>query len=203
MKFKDLEFNNQMHGGVGATAKFNDIMVSIQASSNHYCTPREDGLCSWQYSSFEVAIFDKEEWVTSKFIENADMRRCLEDVDDVSGWTSRETIEQLLEDLSNHNATQKFDREIYNIILVHVARTWERFRVVQNHQEMPLDNIQSAEELPNIAQKILENKVVQEFLINKDGSVWDKFGDGCSDTFIERISREYIIANYFFTIKNI
>jgi hypothetical protein len=96
----------------------------------------------------------------------------------------------------------KFDREIYNIILVHVARTWERFRVVQNHQEMPLDNIQSAEELPNIAQKILENKVVQEFLINRDGSVWDKFDDGCSDTFIERISREYIIANYFFTIKN-
>lgn len=94
MEFKDLEFNNQMHGGVGATAKFNDISVSIQASSNHYCTPREDGLDSTQYSSFEVAIFDKEEWVTSKFIEEAD---------DVSGWTSRETIEQLLEDLSNHH----------------------------------------------------------------------------------------------------
>ena len=94
MEFKDLEFNNQMHGGVGATAKFNDIRVSIQASSNHYCTPREDGLCSWQYSSFEVAIFDKEEWVTSKFIEDAD---------DVSGWTPKETIEQLLEDLSNHH----------------------------------------------------------------------------------------------------
>ena len=73
MKFKDLEFNNQMHGGIGATAKFNDISVSIQASSNHYCSPRED-------------------WITSKFIEDAD---------DVSGWTSKETIEQLLEDLSN------------------------------------------------------------------------------------------------------
>jgi len=111
------------------------------------------------------------------------------------------TYNAVVEFIKEYNPTPKFDREIYNIILVHVARTWERFRVVQNHQEMPLDNIQSAEELPNIAQKILENKVVQEFLINRDGSVWDKFGDGCSDTFIERISREYIIANYYLTNK--
>jgi hypothetical protein len=110
--------------------------------------------------------------------------------------TIDEVYQAVVEFIKEYN-TPKFDREIYNIILVHVARTWERFRVVQNHQEMPLDNIQSAEELPNIAQKILENKVVQEFLINRDGSVWDKFDDGCSDTFIERISREYIIANYF------
>jgi len=116
--------------------------------------------------------------------------------------TIDEVYQAVVEFIKEYNPTPKFDREIYNIILVHVARTWERFRVVQNHQEMPLDNIQSAEELPNIAQKILENKVVQEFLINRDGSVWDKFDDGCSDTFIERISREYIIANYFFTIKN-
>ena len=116
--------------------------------------------------------------------------------------TIDEVYQAVVEFIKEYNSTPKFDREIYNIILVHVARTWERFRVVQNHQEMPLDNIQSAEELPNIAQKILENKVVQEFLINRDGSVWDKFDDGCSDTFIERISREYIIANYFFTIKN-
>ena len=111
--------------------------------------------------------------------------------------TIDEVYQAVVEFIKEYNSTPKFDREIYNIILVHVARTWERFRVVQNHQEMPLDNIQSAEELPNIAQKILENKVVQEFLINRDGSVWDKFDDGCSDTFIERISREYIIANYF------
>ena len=111
--------------------------------------------------------------------------------------TIDEVYQAVVEFIKEYNRTPKFDREIYNIILVHVARTWERFRVVQNHQEMPLDNIQSAEELPNIAQKILENKVVQEFLINRDGSVWDKFDDGCSDTFIERISREYIIANYF------
>ena len=116
--------------------------------------------------------------------------------------TIDEVYQAVVEFIKEYNSTPKFDREIYNIILVHVARTWERFRVVQNHQEMPLDNIQSAEELPNIAQKILENKVVQEFLINRDGSVWDKFDDGCSDTFIERISREYIIANYFLTIKN-
>ncbi len=140
------------------------------------------------------------------------VEKCFQTGDDTHQWDNiMDTIftcdinivyAQVVEFIKEYNPTPKFDREIYNIILVHVARTWERFRVVQNHQEMPLDNIQSAEELPNIAQKILENKVVQEFLINRDGSVWDKFGDGCSDTFIERISREYIIANYFFTIKN-
>ena len=144
------------------------------------------------------------------------VKKCFQTGDDTHQWDDiidtiftcdinivyAQVVEFIKEYNKEYNATPKFDREIYNIILVHVARTWERFRVVQNHQEMPLDNIQSAEELPNIAQKILENKVVQEFLINKDGSVWDKFGDGCSDTFIERISREYIIANYFFTIKN-
>ena len=39
----------------------------------------------------------------------------------------------------------KFDREIYDIILVHVARTWERLRLQQPNNEMPLDNIRSAE----------------------------------------------------------
>ena len=31
MKFKDLKFKKQHHGGIGATAKFKDVTVSIQA----------------------------------------------------------------------------------------------------------------------------------------------------------------------------
>ena len=30
------------------------------------------------------------------------------------------------------------NQEIYNIILVHTARTWERIRLTQPYQEMPL-----------------------------------------------------------------
>lgn len=90
----------------------------------------------------------------------------------------------------------KFDRNIYNIILVHVARTWERLRLNQPHQEMPLDNIESAEEFQIIALYIINSELVQEFITKQDGSIWDKFGDGCSDAYIERISAEYITKNY-------
>jgi|AOAMet11_17_M020_2_1038521.scaffolds.fasta_scaffold15860_1 hypothetical protein len=90
----------------------------------------------------------------------------------------------------------KFDRNIYNIILVHVARTWERLRLNQPHQEMPLDNIESPEELQIIADFVIETDLVQEFLTNRDGSIWDKFGDGCSDVYIERVGAEYINENY-------
>lgn len=96
----------------------------------------------------------------------------------------------------------KFDRNIYNIILVHVARTWERLRLKQPHQEMPLDNIESAEELQIIADFVIETDLVQEFLTNRDGDIWDKFGDGCSDVYIERIASEYITENYLQLLKN-
>jgi hypothetical protein len=94
MKFKDLEFKKQTHGGIGTSVDFGGITVSIQAGNFVYSTPREDLLDSSQYSSFEVAIFDKEgRYVTEKFIED-----CSDG--EVSGWTPKERIEQLLEDLS-------------------------------------------------------------------------------------------------------
>ena len=94
MKFKDLKFEKQHHGGVGATVDFNDIIVSIQAGKFVYSNPREDLLDSSMYSSFEVAVFDKEgRFITEKYIED-----CSDG--EVSGWTPKERIEQLLEDLS-------------------------------------------------------------------------------------------------------
>ena len=94
MRFKDLKFKKQRHGGVGAIVKFKDIIVSIQAGKFVYSNPREDLLDSSQYTSFEVAVFDKEgRFITEKFIED-----CGDG--EVSGWTPKERIEQLLEDLS-------------------------------------------------------------------------------------------------------
>ena len=90
----------------------------------------------------------------------------------------------------------KFDREIYDIILVHVARTWERLRLQQPNKEMPLDNIRSAEELPCVADFIIDTDLVQEFLTNRDGAIWDRYGDGLSDVYIERIAEEYITKYY-------
>lgn len=93
MKFKDLTFKKQNHGGVGATAKFKEVTVSIQAGKFVYSTPREDGLDSTQYSSFEVAIFNNSEdggFVTDKFLDTNDQ---------VAGWTSKKDVEKLLQKL--------------------------------------------------------------------------------------------------------
>ncbi len=91
MKFKDLIFKKQMHGGVGATAEFKNVTVSIQAGKFVYSTPREDGLDSTQYSSFEVAIFKNSEdgaFVTNQFLDTED---------EVAGWTSKKDVEKLLQ----------------------------------------------------------------------------------------------------------
>ena len=94
-----------------------------------------------------------------------------------------------------------FDREIYNIVLIHVARTWERTRVTRPHEEMSLDNIESTDAIVEIATTIINDDILQEFLVDRDGDVWDKFGDGCSDSYIERVAFEIIekeYPNYFF-----
>lgn len=93
MKFKDLTFKKQKHGGVGATAKFKEVTVSIQAGRFVYSTPREDGLDSTQYSSFEVAIFKNSGdggFVTNDFLDTEDQ---------IAGWTSKKDIEKLLQKL--------------------------------------------------------------------------------------------------------
>ncbi len=93
MKFKDLKFKKQHHGGVGATAKFKDVTVSIQAGKFVYSTPRVDGLNAKDYSAFEVAIFNNSKdggFITNKFLDTDD---------EVAGWTSKEDIEKLLQKL--------------------------------------------------------------------------------------------------------
>lgn len=91
--------------------------------------------------------------------------------------------------------------KINNVILVHVARTWERIRLRQPFKEMPQDNIQSAERgIQDIADEILNDYVIQK-LINykKDDWSWEVMTDGYadfSDTYIESRATE-IIHNYY------
>lgn len=88
---------------------------------------------------------------------------------------------------------------IWNYVLVNVARTWERVRVTEENQEMPLDNIQSVDAIIDISDKIYNGSVIQGFIYaNEIGIVndyWVKHTEeGMSDSFIEaeaeRIIRE-------------
>ena len=83
--FKDLEFKLRDFGGVGATYTFdNGITISVQAGSGPYSTPREDLTSPDDYSSFEIAIWDANGWVTKELIPGAD--------NDVLGWQDRDEI---------------------------------------------------------------------------------------------------------------
>jgi len=91
------------------------------------------------------------------------------------------------------------NQEIYNIILVHTARTWERMRIAQPYQEMPFDNIASVEEIEHIASVIYHNDIIQGFLTDvTQGDYWvNNTDEGISDLYIESeaegiINREYL-----------
>jgi hypothetical protein len=80
-------------GGVGASHTFdNGLTLSVQASESHYCSPREDLDSEDKYSSFEVAIIDKENnFVTAEFILDA--------LDSVIGWQSKEEINEIIKEI--------------------------------------------------------------------------------------------------------
>ena len=94
------------------------------------------------------------------------------------------------------------NQEIYNIILVHTARTWERVRLTQPYQEMPFDNIGSVQEIEHIASVIYHNDIIQGFVsapddLSKDRWWIDNTLHGMSDAYIEIeaeniINREYL-----------
>ena len=79
------------------------------------------------------------------------------------------------------------NREIYNIVLIHTSREWERVRVTQPHQEMPYDNIGSVDEIESIASRIYYNDVMQGFIKAKNrDEYWIKnTSEGMSDSYIE------------------
>tara|TARA_R110000796_G_scaffold80241_2_gene177613 strand:- start:111 stop:392 length:282 start_codon:yes stop_codon:yes gene_type:complete len=78
-------------------------------------------------------------------------------------------------------------QEIYNIVLIHTARTWERMRLTQTYQEMPFDNIASTDEIEEIASTIYDNDIIQGFLTDeiKDDYWINNTAEGMSDIYIE------------------
>jgi hypothetical protein len=94
------------------------------------------------------------------------------------------------------------DRWMFNYIIVHVARTWERTRMAQPYQEMPQDNIESAEgAIPDIAEEIYNDSVIQGFLkasekVKADDYWCKNTPQGMSDCYIEALAEEKINKNY-------
>lgn len=93
------------------------------------------------------------------------------------------------------------DREVYDIILIHTARTWERVRLHQPHEEMPIDNIGSTDVICQIADEIYNNPVIQLFVNGNEETKRDDFWiknteQGMSDWFIEA-QAELIINKHY------
>lgn len=91
------------------------------------------------------------------------------------------------------------NRYIFNTILVHVSRTWERMRLKQEFEEMPLDNIESVDAILNVTKIVFSDKIIQEFIDIDVDDDWDwneKTGYGCSDVYIEALAEKIIIAEY-------
>ena len=88
-------------------------------------------------------------------------------------------------------------RELLNIIIIHVARTWERVRLTQPFEEMPQDNIESIESILEIADKISNDKVITKFMKSKDVDFWEKeTKEGFSDWYIENLAEKIITKDY-------
>jgi len=87
-----------------------DYMLSIQASSGHYCSPRKDSLMPHQYECFEIAIW--REGGKSRYMNAAqssvfrafprweELKQCQSSV--VFGWVP----EDLINDLINYLKTK-------------------------------------------------------------------------------------------------
>jgi len=88
--------------------------------------------------------------------------------------------------------------DIRNIVTIHVARTWERQRLLQPHEEMPFDNISSTDAILDIVDDVMKNKHIQRFIVLKatnNNQCEDYFVRNTgvlSDTFIEERAEDYI-----------
>ena len=96
--FKDLKFERNPMMGWGATEKFdNGLIISVQASEGHYCTPRENCKSVDDYVSFEIAIWDDNDpskgWKTREFIPDLN--------DDVATCIDREEISAIMLAIQN------------------------------------------------------------------------------------------------------
>ena len=93
------------------------------------------------------------------------------------------------------------EKHVFNTILVHVSRVWERVRLTKPYQEMYLDNIESVDAIVEIADKILMDDVIQKFIGLEDRLNWDWSEETsedtpCSDIYIENLAHDIIHSEY-------
>lgn len=82
---------------------------------------------------------------------------------------------------------------IFNTIVVHVSRTWERIRLNEPFAEMTYDNIESVDEIISISEVILQDEGIQKFINTKDKrDFFNRELDTFSDTYIEKIAYSLI-----------
>ncbi len=83
--------------------KFGDFSISIQASANTYCQPREVMAFFSDYESMEVATFYKDQWcVLTNFTKYYDI---FEDISEmantVAGYVPVEIIQEMVDELKS------------------------------------------------------------------------------------------------------
>jgi hypothetical protein len=88
------------------------------------------------------------------------------------------------------------ERQLFNIVLIHVARSWERVRLEQDFEEMPQDNLESLESIQDIATEIMDDKHIVMFLKSKENDYFITHTNEMSDTYIENLATKIIKQHY-------
>lgn len=91
--FNDIKFTPHPAGGIKGRLDINDVMLSVVAGEIPYSTPRESLTTPNEFSSFEVAIMNRDGFCTKKFVPDVD--------DDVLGWQTRDEINKLIKTILN------------------------------------------------------------------------------------------------------
>ena len=97
--------------------------------------------------------------------------------------------------MNNANETM-----VFNDVLIHTARTWERIRLDQEFQEMRYDNIESCDCIVAVAGDIFESELIQKFLkstARERRGFWEReTEEGFSDNYIESLAHDKIYNEY-------
>jgi len=88
------------------------------------------------------------------------------------------------------------ERQLFNIVLIHVARSWERVRLEQDFEEMPQDNLESLESIQDIATEIMDDKHIVMFLKSKENDYFITHTNEMSDSYIENLATKIIKQHY-------
>jgi hypothetical protein len=85
---------------------------------------------------------------------------------------------------------------LLNILVVLVARTWERVRLSQPHEEMPKDNIESIGIIIEIASRIYNDPNI----VSNATQWWYIYNesDTMSDCYVERQAVKIIESEYIY-----